>query len=107
MGALSATLLTLVLAGVARTGELVLAGVVVGSVLTGLTTYLMMQDADRVRAVFAYTLGNLAFAGWEGVRLLALFFALAFPPPLPGPGAERPGARGGDGEKPGASPRVP
>jgi len=67
---------------VARTGELVLAGVVVGSVLTGLTTYLMMQDADRVRAVFAYTLGNLAFAGWEGVRLLALFFALAFPPLL-------------------------
>ena len=74
VGALSATLLTLVLAGgVARTGELVLAGVVVGSVLTGLTTYLMMQDADRVRAVFAYTLGNLAFAGWEGVRVLALF----------------------------------
>lgn len=82
-GALLATLLTLVLAGgVARTGELVLAGVVVGSVLTGLTTYLMMQDADRVRAVFAYTLGNLAFAGWEGVRVLALFFALAFPPLL-------------------------
>ncbi|AFH39193.1 FecCD family ABC transporter permease [Thermus thermophilus] len=83
VGALSATLLTLVLAGgVARTGELVLAGVVVGSVLTGLTTYLMMQDADRVRAVFAYTLGNLAFAGWEGVRVLALFLALAFPPLL-------------------------
>ena len=83
VGALSATLLTLVLAGgVARTGELVLAGVVVGSVLTGLTTYLMMPDADRVRAVFAYTLGNLAFAGWEGVRVLALFFALAFPPLL-------------------------
>ena len=35
-----------------------------------------------MRAVFAYTLGNLAFAGGEGVRLLALFFALAFPPLL-------------------------
>lgn len=83
LGALSATLLTLLLAGgVARTGELVLAGVVVGSVLTGATTYLMLQDADRVRAVFAYTLGNLAFLGWPGVRALFLFFLLALPPLL-------------------------
>ncbi|WP_243029691.1 FecCD family ABC transporter permease [Thermus altitudinis] len=83
LGALSATLLTLVLAGgAARTGELVLAGVVVGSVLTGATTYLMLQDADRVRAVFAYTLGNLAFLGWPGVRVLVLFFLLALPPLL-------------------------
>ncbi|RTH22221.1 FecCD family ABC transporter permease [Thermus scotoductus] len=83
LGALSATLLTLVLAGgVARTQELVLAGVVVGSVLTGATTYLMLQDADRVRAVFAYTLGNLAFLGWPGVKALLLFFLVAFPPLL-------------------------
>jgi iron complex transport system permease protein len=83
LGALLATLLTLVLAGgVARTHELVLAGVVVGSVLTGATTYLMMQDADRVRAVFAYTLGNLAFLGWPSVRALALIFLLALPPLL-------------------------
>ncbi|MFN3368893.1 MAG: FecCD family ABC transporter permease, partial [Thermus sp.] len=83
LGALFATLLTLVLAGgAARTGELVLAGVVVGSVLTGATTYLMLQDADRVRAVFAYTLGNLAFMGWPSVRAMALFFLLALPPLL-------------------------
>ncbi|TFU25130.1 FecCD family ABC transporter permease [Thermus tengchongensis] len=83
LGAFSATLLTLVLAGgAARTGELVLAGVVVGSVLTGATTYLMLQDADRVRAVFAYTLGNLAFLGWPGVKVLLLFFLLALPPLL-------------------------
>ncbi len=83
LGAILATLLTLVLAGGAgRTGELILAGVVVGSVLTGLTTYLMMQDADRVRAVFAYTLGNLAFLGWPGVKALFLFFLLALPPLL-------------------------
>lgn len=80
LGALSATFLTLVLAGgAARTGELVLAGVVVGSVLTGATTYLMMQDADRVRAVFAYTLGNLAFMGWPSVKAMVLFFLLALP----------------------------
>ncbi|WP_038046909.1 FecCD family ABC transporter permease [Thermus caliditerrae] len=83
LGALLATLLTVLLAGgVARTGELVLAGVVVGSVLTGLTTYLMLQDADRVRAVFAYTLGNLAFLGWPAVRLLLFFLVLALPPLL-------------------------
>ncbi|TBH21817.1 FecCD family ABC transporter permease [Thermus thermamylovorans] len=83
LGALLATLLTLILAGgTARTGELILAGVVVGSVLTGFTTYLMMQDADRVRAVFAYTLGNLAFVGWPGVRALLLFLLLALPPLL-------------------------
>ncbi|APD10134.1 MULTISPECIES: FecCD family ABC transporter permease [Thermus] len=83
LGAVFATLLTLVLAGgVARTGELVLAGVVVGSVLTGLTTYLMLQDADRVRAVFAYTLGNLAFLGWPSVKALTLFLLLALPPLL-------------------------
>lgn len=82
-GALLATLVTLVLAGgAARTGELVLAGVVVGSVLTGATTYLMLQDADRVRAVFAYTLGNLAFLSWPGVKALLLFFLVAFPPLL-------------------------
>jgi iron complex transport system permease protein len=83
LGALLATLLTLVLAGgVARTHELVLAGVVVGSVLTGATPYLMMQDADRVRAVFAYTLGNLAFMGWPSVKALLLFLLLALPPLL-------------------------
>lgn len=83
LGALSASFLTLVLAeGATRTGELVLAGVVVGSVLTGATTYLMLQDADRVRAVFAYTLGNLAFLGWPGVKALLLFFLVAFPPLL-------------------------
>jgi len=56
--------------------------VVVGSVLTGATTYLMMQDADRVRAVFAYTLGNLAFVGWPSVKSLLLFLLLALPPLL-------------------------
>jgi len=72
VGALFAVSLAVVLAGgVGRTRELILAGVVVGSVLTGLTTYLMLRDADRVRAVFAYTLGNLAFVGWPEVARLA------------------------------------
>ncbi|WP_438503458.1 FecCD family ABC transporter permease [Deinococcus alpinitundrae] len=51
--------------------RLILAGVVVGSILTAFTTYLLLQNADRIRQVFAFTLGNLAFAGWPQVgRLL-------------------------------------
>jgi iron complex transport system permease protein len=80
LGAVGAVLLTLLLSGGAsRTGDLILAGVVVGSVLVSLTSYLMLQDADRVRAVFAYTLGNLAFVGWNGVGSLALFLLFTFP----------------------------
>ena len=80
-GALGAVALAVVLAGgVARRYNLILAGVVVGSVLIGLTTYLMMRDADRVRAVFSYTLGNLAFSGWRDVRQLAAYLTVVLLP---------------------------
>ncbi|WP_456411326.1 FecCD family ABC transporter permease [Oceanithermus sp.] len=80
-GAVGAVVLAVVLAGgVARRYNLILAGVVVGSVLIGLTTYLMMMDADRVRAVFSYTLGNLAFSGWPDVHRLAAYLAVALLP---------------------------
>lgn len=82
-GAVLAVALTLVLAGgAARSHDLILAGTVVGSIMVGLTTYLMLKDTDRVRAVFAYTLGNMAFMSWEGVRTLALYLLLALPPLL-------------------------
>lgn len=80
LGAVGAVLLVLLLSGGAsRTNDLILAGVVVGSVLVSLTSYLMLQDADRVRAVFAYTLGNLAFISWKGVGSLALYLLLTLP----------------------------
>lgn len=80
LGAVGAVALTLLLSGGAsRTGDLILAGVVVGSVLVSLTSYLMLQDADRVRAVFAYTLGNLAFVGWGGVGSLGLYLLGTLP----------------------------
>ncbi|WP_456410404.1 FecCD family ABC transporter permease [Oceanithermus sp.] len=80
-GAVGAVVLAVVLAGgVARRYNLILAGVVVGSVLIGLTTYLMMMDADRVRAVFSYTLGNLAFSGWPDVHRLVAYLAVALLP---------------------------
>ncbi len=69
-GALLSVMVALV---IAREGSrlpptrLILAGVVVGSIMTALTTYLLLQNEDRVRQVFAFTLGNLAFAGWPQV----------------------------------------
>lgn len=78
-GATLATLATLALARAGRRGgteSLVLAGVVVGSVLTALTTLVMLRDAERLRAVLAWTLGNLSLAGWPEVGR-TLPFALA------------------------------
>lgn len=81
VGALSAVVLTLLLAGgAARSHDLILAGVVVGSILTGLSTLVLLLDSDRLREVFSYTLGSLAFIGWQGVTFLggALFLSLPF-----------------------------
>jgi len=74
LGAASAVLLTLLLsrgAGRAGSSSLLLSGTVVGSVLVSLTTFLMLRDADRLRAVFAWTLGNLSAANWRNVVLAA------------------------------------
>ncbi|MCS7058055.1 MAG: iron ABC transporter permease [Meiothermus sp.] len=80
LGALLAVFLTLILAGGSRSGQhLILAGVVVGSVLTGFSTLLLLLDTDRIREVFSYTLGSLAFMGWRGVGLLSAGLAFAMP----------------------------
>ncbi|MER3482388.1 MAG: iron ABC transporter permease [Meiothermus sp.] len=77
LGAVGAVALTLLLSGGAsRTNDLILAGVLVSSVLTSLTTLLLLHDANRVFSVFAYTVGNLAFVGWDGVRSIATYFLL-------------------------------
>ncbi len=78
-GSLSAVLLTAALARSARRarGEaLLLAGVVVGGLLTALTTYLMLRDGERLRAVLAWTLGSLALAGWARVGAALPYAAL-------------------------------
>ena len=79
-GALGAVLLTLALArrrGSAQATALLLAGVVVGSVLIALTTYLMLRDADRLRAVMAWTLGSLAWSSWAELRAIVPYATLA------------------------------
>lgn len=71
VGAAGALLATLALSragsGRAEVTAILLSGTVVGSVLISLSTFLMLRDADRVRAVFAWTLGNLAGASWSNL----------------------------------------
>jgi iron complex transport system permease protein len=70
LGAAGAVLAVLALsrAGArSRTGSLLLAGIVVGSVLVSLDECLLLLDADRLRAVFSWTLGNLSLASWTDV----------------------------------------
>jgi iron complex transport system permease protein len=68
LGALGAVLLTLALSRFARGGNaLILSGVIVGGILTSVSTYIQLRDADRMRAVFSWTLGNLSLAGWQEV----------------------------------------
>ena len=76
LGAFASVLLTLALARRGRElppTRLILAGVVVGSVLTALSTYLLLRDADRIRQVFTTTLGSLAYGGWPEIRALCAY----------------------------------
>ena len=68
-GALGAVLTTILLSrfGSHSPTALLLSGVIVGSVLVSLSTYLMLRDADRMRSVLGWTLGNLALSSWETV----------------------------------------
>jgi iron complex transport system permease protein len=50
-----------------RTSSLLLAGIVVGSILIALDECLLLLDADRLRAVFSWTLGNLSLSSWSDV----------------------------------------
>ncbi len=79
-GALGAVLAALALSGGGRgrsaANSLLLGGVVVGSVLASLTTVLMLRDADRLRAVFSFTLGNLELASWAELAHVAPYAAL-------------------------------
>lgn len=78
LGAFGAVMATLALSrvgGRSRNDALILAGVVVGSLLVSLSSYLILSDGTRMRAVLAWTLGNLSLVGWSEV-LKVLPYAL-------------------------------
>ncbi|MFT2721833.1 FecCD family ABC transporter permease [Deinococcus sp. A31D244] len=77
--ALAAVTCTLALAREGRRfppNRLILAGVVVGSVLSAATTALILRGEDRARQVLAYTLGDLGFSGWPDVLTVLPYAAL-------------------------------
>lgn len=79
-GALLGVLLTLTLArGAQQTTRLLLAGVVVGVVLSALSELVTSAVPDALRGRQAFMLGSTGFLGWSSCAALALGLALALP----------------------------
>ena len=79
-GALAGMLLTLVLArGAARPMTLLLAGVVVGVLLTALADLVILLSPEALRGKQVFLLGSTSFFGWPSVGVLAAALALALP----------------------------
>ncbi|KNZ31308.1 MAG: ABC transporter permease [Methylibium sp. NZG] len=80
-GALAGVFLTLALArGAEHTTRLLLAGVVVGVVLSALSDVLTTAAPDALRGKQAFMLGSTSFLGWGSVVLLAAGLMLTLPP---------------------------
>jgi len=80
MGALGGVLLTLLLArGAQHTLRLLLAGVVVGVVLSGLSDLLTLAVPEALRGRQVFMLGSTGFLGWDGCLLLGAGLALLLP----------------------------
>ena len=81
VGALGGVLLTLMLArGAQHTLRLLLAGVVVGVVLSALSDLVTLAAPEALRGRQVFMLGSTGFLGWESCALLALGLALTLPP---------------------------
>jgi iron complex transport system permease protein len=79
-GALAGVLLTLALArGAQHTTRLLLAGVVVGVVLSALSDLVTTADPDALRGKQTFLLGSTGFLGWGSCATLALGVVLAAP----------------------------
>lgn len=77
IGAVSAVLLTLLLArGVQHTLRLLLAGVIVGVVLGAVGSLVTMLRPDIVQAMQAFMLGSTGFIGWSACAVMAAVLAL-------------------------------
>lgn len=78
LGAVSAVLVTLVLAkGVQHTMRLLLAGVIVGMVFGALSALVMFWVPDIMRSMQAFLLGTTGFLGWPAVVLLGTLLAVS------------------------------
>jgi iron complex transport system permease protein len=62
--------------GLRSVTSLILAGVAIASFLTAIQTYAQQRNADQIRQVYAWLLGRLQTAGWQGVSLVAPYVAI-------------------------------
>ncbi len=57
--------------------SLILSGVAVAALCSAVQTFLLQQDDEAVRDVYAWLLGRMNVAGWDDVRLLAPYAAVS------------------------------
>jgi iron complex transport system permease protein len=80
VGAMVGVMLTLVLArGAQQTARLLLAGVIVGVVLSGISDVLTHFAPDALRAKQSFLLGSTGFLGWSSCALLAVGLVMTLP----------------------------
>jgi iron complex transport system permease protein len=81
IGALLGVLLTLALSrGTQQTTRLLLAGVVVGVVLSAVNELVTMAAPDTLRGKQAFLLGSTGFLGWGSCAALSIGLVLTLPP---------------------------
>jgi iron complex transport system permease protein len=56
--------------GMRSVTSLILAGVAIASFLVAVQTYVQQRNADQIRQVYAWLLGRLQTAGWQGVSIV-------------------------------------
>jgi iron complex transport system permease protein len=83
IGAGVATALTLALSrGVVQTSRLLLSGIVVGFLLSAVTSLLLLARPDTWRTMQVFLLGSTGFLGWSSTLLLAAAFCVCLVPAI-------------------------
>ena len=83
LGAGAAIVLTIALSrGVLQTANLLLAGIVVGFLLSAVTTLVLLTRPEIWRAMQIFLLGSTGFVGWSSAALLGGVFAVCIVPAL-------------------------
>ena len=83
IGAGVATALTLGLSrGVVQTSRLLLAGIVVGFLLSAVTSLLLLARPETWRTMQVFLLGSTGYLGWSSTGLLAVIFGACLVPAL-------------------------
>jgi iron complex transport system permease protein len=83
VGAGVATAITLALSrGVVQTSRLLLAGIVVGFLLSAVTSLLLLARPETWRTMQVFLLGSTGYLGWSSTGLLAVIFCACLAPAI-------------------------